>query len=108
MKLKQQLKQKREQSRWFRILTNKYTLATLAFVVISLFFADNGLLFLMQKKADLRQQREAIQWYDAEINRLDRRLEELTQEKDSIERYAREQYLCHEKDEVIYVVVDEE
>lgn len=108
LKIREQLQQKRQQSKGFRILTSKYTLATVVFVAISLFFSDNGLLFLLQKKADLRQQREAIHWYDQEIHRLDRRLEQLTQEKDSIEQYAREHYLFHEPDEVIYVVVDEE
>lgn len=108
MKLKQIIRTKREQNRWLRILTNKYTLATLVFVGLLFFLSDNGLLLLIKKKLDLREQRKTIEWYDQEIAKLDRRLEELTQEKDSIERYARENYLFQESDEVVYLVVDED
>ena len=108
MKLKQKFNNKRAQSRWFRILTNKYSLATLVFLSLLFFLSDNGLVRLLRKHWELRQQRQLIEWYDQEIFRLDRRLEELTENRDSIERLARENYFFQEPDEVVYLVVDED
>ena len=108
LKLKQKFNNKRAQSRWFRILTNKYSLATLVFLSLLFFLSDNGLVRLLRKHWELRQQRQLIEWYDQEIFRLDRRLEELTENRDSIERLARENYFFQEPDEVVYLVVDED
>ena len=108
LKLKQKFNDKRAQSRWFRILTNKYSLATLVFLSLLFFLSDNGLVRLLRKHWELRQQRQLIEWYDQEIFRLDRRLEELTENRDSIERLARENYVFQEQDEVVYLVVDED
>lgn len=108
LKLKQKFNDKRAQSRWFRILTNKYSLATLVFLSLLFFLSDNGLVRLLRKHWELRQQRQLIEWYDQEIFRLDRRLEELTENRDSIERLARENYFFQEPDEVVYLVVDED
>ena len=108
LKLKQKFNDKRAQSRWFRILTNKYSLATLVFLSLLFFLSDNGLVRLLRKHWELRQQRQLIEWYDQEIFRLDRRLEELTENRDSIERLAREHYFFQEQDEVVSLVVDDE
>lgn len=107
MGLKKRWNEKRMASRWLRILTDKYTVATVVFVVVVVFTDANSLLRLLGKKWDLYRQERTIEHYRREISDLDRRLEELTRQRDSIERFAREQYYFQEKDEVVYLVEEE-
>ena len=54
------------------------------------------------------QQERQKEYFKEAIKVTDEKLKELTSNKDSLEKFAREQYLFHEKDEEIFLVVEDE
>ena len=51
----------------------------------------------------MRQERQ-IEYYNREIKSIDEKLQELSSNKDSLEKFAREQYYFHEEDEDLYII----
>ena len=76
----------------FKVLKNKYFIATFVFLMWILFFDTNNLISWYR---DLKQ----LAWQNRQ---------KLTSNKDSLEKFAREQYLFHEAGEDVYVIADEQ
>ena len=85
-------------------LKNKFILTLVVFVVWMVFFDQNNLVSRVhnnRKIAELEQQKE---FYIAEIARSQRLLNELKGDNESLEKFAREQYLMKKDNEDIYII----
>ena len=94
----------KEEKQWLRILLNKYVLVTLAFIVWMLFIDNNSIGVWLKTGRQLRNQERRIEYLNKEISSTEGRLEQLRSNRDSLEKFAREQYGFHEADEDVFIV----
>ena len=87
-----------------KVLLNKYFIVGSIFLVWICFFDTNNVGQLFRSRMTLRQQQRQIEFYEREILKLDRKLEQLKSERDSLEKFAREEYLYHQDGEDIYFI----
>lgn len=92
-----------KEKRWFRILSNKYLLIILVFTVWMFFFDSNSYLF----HRELNKEREKLQnneaYFEEEIEK-DRAIIEQLQDKEGLEKYAREKYFMKKDNEDIFII----
>ena len=93
------------ESKVFKFIRNKYVLATTFFLVWVLFIDTNNIFVWMNDLKTVVQQEKQKEYYREAIRQTDEKLNQLTSNKDSLEKFAREQYLFHEKDEEVFVIV---
>ena len=94
----------KEERPWLRFLLNKYVIVTLAFIVWMLFIDNNNIGVWLRTGRQLRSQEKRIEFLQGEISSTEERLDQLRSNRDSLERFAREQYGFHEPDEDVYIV----
>lgn len=100
----QTINRKTSESRVFRILRNKYLLVSLFFIIWIVFFDSNNLInWYADIKTVVSQERQKT-YYKESILKTDEKLKELSSNRDSLEKFAREQYLFHEKDEELFIM----
>ena len=87
-----------------KVLLNKYFLVGLAFLVWICFFDSNNLGRMFRSRRTLQSQRQQIEFYEQEISKMDRKLEQLKSERDSLEKFAREEYYYQQDGEDVYVI----
>lgn len=90
------------------IIKNKFTIASLAFVVWMLFFDQNDLssqMHYVKQRKNLEAEKE---FYEKEISKVERSLDELSSDPKELEKFAREKYLMKKDNEDIYVIVEED
>ena len=93
------------ESKVIRFIRNKYVVVTTFFLVWVLFVDTNNLFVWMRDLKEVSAQEKQKEYYRDAINRTDEKLKELTSNKDSLEKFAREQYLFHQKDEEVFIIV---
>lgn len=81
----------------------KYVVTLLIFVVIYLFIGDQSLIRFIRRGSEIRHLEEQRDTYLQQTEEAQQQINMLSQ-KDSLERFAREQYYMHEKGEDIYLV----
>ncbi len=86
------------------LLKNKYLLASLFFIIWILFIDTNNLFNFYSNIRTVVLQERQKKYYQESIKHIDDRLNELSSNRDSLEKYARERYLFHESDEHVYIV----
>lgn len=91
-------------SRFIAVLKNKYILATFFFIVWILFFDSNNLFTWYSDLREVAAQEKQKKYYRESIRRTDEMLKELSSNRDSLEKFAREQYLFHKDDEDVFVI----
>ncbi|WP_262327451.1 FtsB family cell division protein [Carboxylicivirga litoralis] len=89
------------------LISNKFFLATLAFIVWITVFDQNSLIDRYRLAKRISQLEKQKQHYIDEIEQNNRKMEELQSNLDNLEKFAREEYLMKKKDEVIFVVEEE-
>ena len=77
-------------------------IATAIFLVVLLVKKDSVLRWI-QTGFELRRQREEIEYYEKQIRDLDSRIEGLSTNRDTLEAYAREQFLFSEPGDDVYL-----
>ncbi len=95
-------------SRWERIrkhIPNKYVLTLIVFGLVFFFSSDRGLIRLAKRRHEIRGVEQQRDRYRQGIEKAQRDLE-ILQNRDSLERFAREHYYMHAKDEDVYLVDD--
>jgi len=92
----------------FKVLKNKYFIVTFLFVVWIMFFDTNNLISWYKDLKQLAWQNRQKVYYKEAIKQTDEKLQELASNKDSLEKFAREQYLFHEAGEDVYVIESSE
>jgi cell division protein FtsB len=96
--------EKIKESRLLKIVKNRFFLATMVFAVWVIFFDQNSLIDWFRVRMRIIRQERQIEYYNREIKSIDEKLQELSSNKDSLEKFAREQYYFHEEDEDLYII----
>jgi cell division protein DivIC len=86
------------------ILKNKYLIAITAFAVIVLFFDHNNFFEQMQRKQELKELQAKKQYYQSEIEKTQKELEDLSNNPAAIEKYAREHFQMKRDNEDLFLV----
>ncbi len=89
---------------WVKFATNKFILATLAFVLWMFFLDVNSVLIHYELNADKEELEQSILYYRTEIAKDKQLLEELTSDPEKLEKFAREQYWMKRPGEEIYLI----
>ena len=104
--LKERYDELKKRKVW-RVLLNKYFLVALIFFILIGFVDSNSIGQFFRNRATLRSQREQIRFYEREIKAIETKLEQLNSEKDSLEKFAREEYYYQNDGETVYLVDEE-
>ena len=87
--------------------SNKYLLVATCFLVWMLFFDRNDLLSQYEYRTQLNKLNEEKEFYIKETEQVKTDLEELTTNRDKLEKFAREKYLMKKDNEDVYVIIRE-
>ena len=93
--------------RLIELFRNKYFLCAFAFVVWMLFFDKNDMLSQYEYRSQLNKLQEEKDFYTKEIQQVRKDLDELTTNRERLEKFAREKYLMKKENEDVYVIVKE-
>lgn len=88
-------------------LVNYILWSTVAFLVIILFFRHDNLIRWIKAGLTIRKQEKQIEWYDAEIKELDKQIEAMSTDRDTLEKFARERFLFAEPGDDVYLIPDD-
>ncbi len=102
----QSIKRRLAESKVLKFLRNKYVIVTVFFLVWVLFIDTNNLFVWMRDMGVVSSQQRQKAYYKEAIRQTDEKLQELTSNKDSLEKFAREQYLFHQKDEEVFIITE--
>jgi cell division protein FtsB len=91
--------------RTLKILTNKYIITAVLFLLLMLFFDQNDWFTQHERETELEQTQEKIDHLNGEVLRMEKELSDLNGSNARLEQYAREKY--HEKrdGEDVYLIV---
>ena len=90
---------------WKKIVTNKYIIATLAFILM-LFLSDrNSILDQYKLRKQLNKAQEEHEFFKQKIEEAKKQKEELFTSNKNLEKFAREKYLMKKEDEDVFVFV---
>ena len=90
------------------IVKNKFVIASLAFIVWMLFFDRNDLSSQMHYTKQRENLEAEKDFYEKEIYKVEKSLEELNSDPKMLEKFAREKYLMKKENEDIYIIVEED
>ena len=85
-------------------LQNKYVLTLLFFVVWITIFDKNSVIDWVQNKMQLSSIKAEQRKYREQLNTTLKTIEQLKNNNDSLEKFAREKYGFHKDDEDVFVV----
>ena len=92
----------------FRILTNRYVIATLVFVAVIVFFDQFNVRKQAELHKELKEQEAEIQHLKSDITRYKDSLRMVTEDPEGMEQIAREKYYMKRDNEVVYKIEDKE
>ena len=87
--------------RRFRIV---FAIATTVFVFIWVVGPGNTVIHWAKAKMDINAQEKAIEQYNADIEEMDKRINMLKNDKDTLEKFAREHFYFAAPGEDVYVI----
>jgi cell division protein FtsB len=91
--------------RLLNLFRNKYFVVSLAFLVWMVFFDRNDLFSQYQYHHQLSKLKQERDFYQKETAKVNKDLEELTSNKEELEKFAREKYLMKKDNEDVFVIV---
>lgn len=86
------------------LFQNKYTLAGSLFLVWIVFFDNNNLINRFSMIRNLNKLKADKTYYEEKIKNDRQKMKELMTDDESLEKFAREQYLMKKPNEEIFVV----
>ena len=86
-----------------KVLINKYAITLYVFAVLFIFIGKQSLINQINRKREIRKTQMEIQQIKAETEEANNLLQSLDN-KDSLERFAREQYKMHTDKETVYLI----
>lgn len=92
----------------FRILTNRYVIATLVFILIIVFFDQFNLRKQKELHRELEEQEAEIEYLENSIALYKDSLRMVTEDRESMEKIAREKYFMKRDNEVVYKIETKE
>ena len=81
-----------------------FTVATIVFIFIWVVGPGNTVIHWIRAKIDIKAQNEAIEQYKSDLEEMDKRINMLKTDKDTLEKFAREQFNFAVPGEDVYVV----
>lgn len=94
--------------RTFPILRNKFILTILIFGIWIILFDQNNLIDRHSNVKKLNELKQEKEYFKKEIQEDQERMEELIADKESLEKFAREQYLMKKDNEDIFIIIEKE
>ncbi len=92
-------------SKLFKIIYNKYTLTAIVFIFFMLIGTNNTFFQFKNVMGTLKEKQIILNSYKQKSDSLSKRLDELTNNKEAIEKYAREKYHFYDpKHEEIFII----
>jgi cell division protein FtsB len=88
------------------IIANKYFLAITFFVVWMLFFDERNYFDQRDERQKLEKLEAKKKYYETEIEKARKELQDLQNNPAALEKYARERYLMKKQGEDIYIIED--
>jgi cell division protein FtsB len=93
--------------RFLNLFKNKYFLVTAAFAVWMVFFDRNDLFSQYEYHQQVSKLKQERDFYQKETVKVHQDLDELTSNKEKLEKFAREKYLMKRDNEDVFVIVPE-
>lgn len=91
-----------------KILQNKYVLVPLFMLIWLLFFDRYDLITQLKARYNLYKLKKEKEYYKREIKKDKENLNELLNNKNTLEKYARENYIMKRDNEDIFVIIPSE
>lgn len=89
------------------IALNKYVLVLIFFLVWMLFFDQRDIFYVLQQKKELKSLEDKKAYYQNEIAKAQKDLNDLQNSPAALEKFARERYLMKRDGEDIFIVDDD-
>lgn len=86
-----------------RSATGGYIAITLLFMLLFLFYPGNNLFTLIKTKREIKEQEKLMRKYQIEIVEMNQEIDALTNNKDTLEKFAREKFHFAEPGEDVYL-----
>jgi cell division protein FtsB len=93
--------------RFLNLFRNKYFLVTAVFAVWMVFFDRNDLFSQYEYHQQVSKLKQERDFYQKENAKVHQDLNELTSNKEKLEKFAREKYLMKRDNEDVFVIVPE-
>lgn len=90
--------------RIFRIITNKYLVTAVVFVVWSVYFDQNDWMAMRQRQKELQAAKDNIAYLNTEIDKMSKERDAILHDPAVLEKYAREHYRMKHTGEDVYVI----
>jgi len=91
--------------RFLNLFRNKYFLVSSIFLVWMVFFDRNDLFSQWEYHQQVSKLKQERDFYQKETNKVHQDLDELTSNKEKLEKFAREKYLMKKDNEDVFVIV---
>ena len=101
-------KDKSKKSKWLKVISSKYFIASVLFLAWIVFFDENSIVTHQENKKRLQELIQQKEYYKEKIATDEQKLEDLNAGKNELEKFAREQYYMSKPDEDVFIVVEEE
>ncbi len=89
--------------KWFKIISNKYVLILLIFVIWMFWFDGNSWLIHNELNGDIDKLKGNQEHFETKIREDQAQIKKL-EDSAGMERFAREEYLMKKSDEEIYII----
>lgn len=76
----------------------------LLFVILLCVYPDNNIFTWLEARREIRSQERQMRRYQLEINDMQSKIDELTLDRDTLERFARETFHFAEEGEDVYLI----
>lgn len=93
--------------RFLNLFRNKYFLVSSIFLVWMIFFDRNDLFSQYEYHQQVSKLKQERDFYQKETAKVHQDLDELTSNKEKLEKFAREKYLMKKDNEDVFVIVKE-
>lgn len=91
----------------FNFILNKYAIAVLIFILVICFFDTNNIGVWIKTEKLIKEQEKQIEIRTNDIDRLQLRINQLKNDQDSLEKFAREEFYFHNEGEDVYLIDEE-
>ncbi|MDR0768925.1 MAG: septum formation initiator family protein [Dysgonamonadaceae bacterium] len=88
----------------YRKKVNKYNIAIIVFIIATFFVGDSTLLKRISYERQIKQLNSEIEYYTREKEKNQEKLDAIKTSEESLEKYAREQYLMTKPDEELFII----
>ena len=88
------------------VISNRYFLVALGFAIWMLFFDQRDFFQQKERAGELNKLEAAKKYYQDEITKTKKQLDNLQNNPAAIEKFARERYLLKREGEVVYMFED--